>query len=145
MDNDTKLKMIEALGQGGMSVGQLIIENTGSITYNDHRSPAREADAAKGVSKEAMGRAIRAVQGLFWGQSSYAVVFCVCRDYYGYPDNMSLFEREFDCAPGTISGTFRNNDYMKLPVSRWRDNGAKERVLVLAEAYQKAVSDACQE
>ena len=37
MDDETKVKMMEALAKGGMSVGQLIVENTGSITYNDHR------------------------------------------------------------------------------------------------------------
>ena len=37
MTDETKIKMMEALAKSGMNVGQLIIENTGTITYNDHR------------------------------------------------------------------------------------------------------------
>lgn len=34
--------MMETLAKSGLSVGQLIIENTGTITYNDHRTCAEE-------------------------------------------------------------------------------------------------------
>ena len=34
--------MMEALAKSGMSVGQFIMENTGTITYNDHRSIEKE-------------------------------------------------------------------------------------------------------
>ena len=74
-----------------------------------------------------------------WAASSYAVLFCVCRDKYGIPDNMSQFERDFQCPEGLLSNTFRNNPYMRLPIDKWKENGAKERVLRLAEAYENAV------
>ena len=97
-----------------------------------------------------MSRAISEVQPFFWGISSYAVLFCVCRDCFDYPDNMSQFERElaslsyqespkFLCSEGTISNTLKANPYMKLPVDKWEANGAKERALILRDAFVKAV------
>ena len=80
------------------------------------------------------------VREYFWGDSSMATVFCVCRDCFGYPDNMSMFERDFRLTEGLLSGTFRNNPYMRLHVDKWKENGAKERVLKLVEAYRKAVA-----
>ena len=44
MTDEAKIKMMEALAKSGMSVGQLIIENTGTITYNDHRGTEKEDD-----------------------------------------------------------------------------------------------------
>ena len=79
------------------------------------------------------------VREYFWGDSSLAVIFCVCRDCYGYANNMSQFERDFQCQEGLLSNTFRNNPYMRLPIDKWKENGAKERVLRLMEAYENAV------
>ena len=84
--------------------------------------------------------AVADVREYFWGDSSMATVFCVCRDCFGYPDNMSMFERDFRLTEGLLSGTFRNNPYMRLHVDKWKENGAKERVLKLVEAYRKAVA-----
>ena len=55
---------------------------------------------------------------------------------------MSQFEREFRCTEGLLSNTFRNNPYMQLHIDKWRQNGAKERVLRLVEEYRKAVEEA---
>ena len=79
------------------------------------------------------------VRKLFWSDSSMTVIFCVCRDYYDYANNMSQFERDFHCQEGLLSNTFRNNPYMRLPVDKWEQNGAKTRVLRLVEAYHKVV------
>ncbi|MBQ8463342.1 MAG: hypothetical protein IJ544_04410 [Prevotella sp.] len=79
------------------------------------------------------------VREYFWADSAMAVIFCACRDCYGYPDNMSRFEREFGCTEGLLSGTLRNNPYMRLPVGRWQQAGAKPRALRLLEAYRRAV------
>ena len=40
---------------------------------------------------------------------------------------------------GLVSNTFRNNPYMRLHVDKWKENGAKERVLRLVEAYENAI------
>jgi hypothetical protein len=52
---------------------------------------------------------------------------------------MSQFERDFQCQEGLLSNTFRNNSYMRLHVDKWKENGAKERVLRLVDAYENAV------
>ena len=54
---------------------------------------------------------------------------------------MSSFEREFNCSEGLISNTFRNNPYMRLSIDKWKENGAKPRVLQLAGAYINAVNE----
>lgn len=82
---------------------------------------------------------VDSVREFFWGDSSLAVIFCTCRDCYGYADNMSQFERDFHCQEGLLSNTFRNNPYMRLHVDKWAENGAKQRVLQLMDAYKNAV------
>ena len=81
------------------------------------------------------------VREYFWRDSSMAVIFCVCRDCYDYANNMSQFERDFHCQEGLLSNTLRNNPYMRLPVSKWEQNGVKDRVLRLVEAYKNAVEE----
>ena len=80
------------------------------------------------------------VREFFWGDSSMAVIFGVCRDCFKYADNMSKFERDFGCSEGLISNTMRNNPYMRLAVDKWEQQGAKQRVLRLVDEYKKAVS-----
>ena len=81
------------------------------------------------------------VREYFWRDSSMAVIFCVCRDCYDYANNMSQFERDFHCQEGLLSNTLRNNPYMRLHVSKWEQNGVKDRVLRLVEAYRNAVEE----
>jgi len=118
--------------------------------YNGETGGAKAEFATP--SREDLAAAILACQKYFWANSSYAVLFCVCRDYFGYPDNMSQFEREiqeldfpqkpdYQCADNVIAGTFYNNDYMKLPVDHWKQSGAKERVLLLAEELKTELSN----
>lgn len=74
-------------------------------------------------------RAVESAQSYFWAQSSWAVVFCVCRDHFGIPDNMSEFEKfvqgltftkdVYKCPTGTIQKSIANNDYMRYPIHRW--------------------------
>ena len=79
------------------------------------------------------------VRPYFWSDSSMAVIFCVCRDCYDYANNMSQFEREFECREGLLSNTFRNNRYMRLHINKWKENGAKSRVLTLVDVYRATV------
>ena len=97
------------------------------------------------VELSCLQECVEKVRAFFWGESSMAVIFCVCRDLYGYANNMSRFEREFHCTEGLLSNTFRNNPYMQLPVEKWQGQGAKERVLRLVEAYRKAVEEGAAE
>ena len=93
------------------------------------------------IDKKVLRKAVSKVKQYMWATSAYAVLFCVCRDRYGYPDNMSQFEREFDddrnlkCPAGTIVSAFRYNTYMKLNVDKWKENGVKERALILKDRF----------
>lgn len=102
--------------------------------YAEKRDDAVELSVLQGC--------VEKVRAFFWGESSMAVIFCVCRDSYGYANNMSRFEREFNCKDGLISNTFRNNAYMQLPIERWQQHGAKDRVLRLVDAFRDAVREA---
>ena len=125
--------------KGGPSIGQLIIENNGTINYNDHRGEPGEQK--RKVDTEVLAKGVDGVREYLWKDSAMAVIFCVCRDCYGYTDNMSQFERDFHCAEGLLSNTFRNNPYMRLNISKWEENGAKERVLRLVDAYKKTIDE----
>ena len=125
--------------KGGPSIGQLIIENNGTINYNDHRGEPGEQK--RKVDTEVLAKGVDGVREYLWKDSAMAVIFCVCRDCYGYTDNMSQFDRDFHCAEGLLSNTFRNNPYMRLNISKWEENGAKERVLRLVDAYKKAIDE----
>ena len=57
MTDETKIKMMEALAKSGMSVGQFVMENTGTITYNDNRGAEKQEKKDSGSqsgSKEAI-------------------------------------------------------------------------------------------
>ena len=98
-------------------------------------------DGGKTADVSMLTACVDSVREYFWRDSALAVIFCMCRDYYGYADNMSQFERDFHCQEGLLSNTFRNNPYMRLHVDKWAQNGAKQRVLRLVEAYQNVVEE----
>lgn len=139
MTAEERIRLMEVLMKGGPSIGQLIIENNGTINYNDHRGEPGEQK--RKVDTEVLAKGVDGVREYLWKDSAMAVIFCVCRDCYGYTDNMSQFERDFHCAEGLLSNTFRNNPYMRLNISKWEENGAKERVLRLVDAYKKAIDE----
>ena len=114
-----------------------------TIVNDRQRQEGKEKNSA--LTTELLLACVAQVREYFWSESSMAVIFCICRDNYGYANNMSQFEREFDCQEGLLSNTFRNNPYMRLPVDKWKRNGVKERVLKLVEAYKKAVEERLKE
>jgi len=149
MSDDANMKFLEMLFKNGVQISNFIMDNHGTMNVHAHEDSSKKEnkqDIAPGV----LSKAISEVQPFFWGISSYAVLFCVCRDCFNYPDNMSQFERElanlsylvnpkYLCSEGTISNTLKANPYMKLPVDKWEANGAKERVLILRDEFVKAV------
>ena len=75
MTDETKIKMMEALAKSGMSVGQFIMENTGTITYNDHRGADKEekksgeqASGSKEAIMEYVGRLLTQVRTLVYNK-----------------------------------------------------------------------------
>ncbi len=96
-----------------------------------------------------LARAIENCQEYFWGNSAYAVVYCVCRDDYKQKDlTQSGFERmvemlpyskkrDYTCTTGTIANAFCHNSLFKTHVSRWELQGASERILKLLNQLRK--------
>ena len=96
---------------------------------------------------ELLHQLINNVQAYLWGQSAYAVFFCLGRDKYGYPNNMSQYERDmadpqnslrlnYVCPEGTLAMAFANNPFLKLHVDKWKEYGVKSRVLKLVEEFR---------
>ena len=145
------MKIMELLSKGGLQAGQIIIENTGSVTYNDNRGRSDEEKSSdKMPSSEQLASALAAVQPYMWGASAYAVLFCEFRDHRGYPNNMAQFERMVDalasenrlswrCKAGTLSDAFNDNTYLKFNVDRWKEINVKERPLLLLKKFQEAL------
>ena len=48
-----KLEMMDRLGKSGLSIGQFILENSGTITYNDYRGAKAEFDELRNVRDNA--------------------------------------------------------------------------------------------
>ena len=152
MSTEEKIRIVEAVVKSGkVSISQFILEYNGSTIIKQSEEEKEKNTEAPKLSPEQKANAILAVQKYFWGNSSYAVVFGVLRDCYGYPDNRSQYEREVEmlpydrernyvCTLGIVSSTFNDNPYMKLHVERWEQNGAKERVLLLVEKFKDAVN-----
>ena len=125
-------------------IGQLILRVNGDNHYHEEWKDGKteklkeEVDASQ-PDLQTMVKSVNSVRDYFWSDSSLAVIFCVCRDYYGYANSMSQFERDFQCSEGLLSNAFRNNPYMRLNVSKWEQNGVKARVMRLVYAYKEAV------
>lgn len=121
---------------------QIVIAQNGSkVVYQE---VVAEKNEKPQVTDRQVVAAIEKIQSYFWAQSAWAVVFCVCRDILGMTDNMAEFERyvkklpftrtlAYECPEGTIQKALLNNQYMRLSVDKWKNNGAKERAMVLAE------------
>ena len=122
-----------------------IHDNEHVTIVNDRQRKENKEEDESALTTELLLACVAQVREYFWSESSMAVIFCICRDCYGYANNMSQFEREFDCQEGLLSNTFRNNPYMRLPVGKWKQNGVKERVLKLVDAYKNAVEGRLEE
>lgn len=99
--------------------------------------------AERTLGDERLAKAIEQSQAFFWGNSAYAVVFCLLRDEYGIADNMSLFEtkvealpysgeRSYTCPKGTIINAFSNNPIYRQHIGKWKDK-ANIRIMKLLE------------
>lgn len=108
-------------------------------TVTQQAATAAPLQNEKQLDVQTLAACVDSVREYFWRDSALTVIFCTCRDCYGYADNMSQFERDFHCQEGLLSSTFRNNPYMRLHIDKWAQNGAKQRVLRLVEAYKNAV------
>ena len=148
MNDELKMRLFQAIASGGLRVTNLILENTGSLYFNDYGTA--EVQRRQVLSREAIGRAVKAVQDQFWGNSSYAIIFCGLRDCFYYTVIASIFEStinelknvyslDYACPQNTIYSTFHNNTYLQLPVDKWEANHVKPRSVLLVKAFRTAL------
>ena len=103
-----------------------------------------EKEPAK-LTEDLLGKAVGGVKEYIWGHAAYAVLFCVCRDEYGWQDNASYFERqlqllEINIPAGTLNAAISRNPYMRQPLGKWKALGVMERVMVLVERFRECVT-----
>lgn len=149
MTQEEKMKIVDALTKSGkVEIGQFVVENNGTMNYNHAKSSADEQPKTMPVG-DALAKAIGKVKALLWGNSSYAVLYCVCRDKYGV-SNRSEWERTIallpnktmhSCTPGVVTSTINDNKYMELPIGKWKENNAPERVMKLVEGFENSLEE----
>jgi len=99
------------------------------------------------LTDEALARAVENCQEYFWGNSAYAVLFCVCRDNYEENSNKSLFEqrteqlpykkdRIYKCPTGTIANAFRDNPIYNEHIDTWEKFKPMTRIIKLRDALK---------
>lgn len=155
MADGAKLQILSDLLGGGAHIGQLFVDNHGTVNINNApaATPAPIAAATPApTAADFAGRLAQAVSlsaGYFWGNASWAVVYRVS----GYKGSMSDFERlvaglscspapRYPCPLGTVQKTLSNHSYMHSPVDKWLQLGAAPRVLRLVGALQQVFTPA---
>lgn len=103
---------------------------------------------APGLTDARLVKAVEECLPYFWAQSSWAVVYCVCRDEFDVPDNMSEFEKRihaleftktvYNCPSGTIQKALSNNEYMKKPIAKWDDGRARKLAMELKSFLEQS-------
>ena len=146
MTEEEKIQLLSKLVNGGNTkIGQIILDNHGTMNINNGETkPMGDNLASTDIDSSMVSQALAKCGDYIWGNSAYAVPFCVCRDVYGWEDNASLFERKLELEgvefpAGTINATINRNPYMKLPIFKWKDNGAKERVLKFKDEFERII------
>lgn len=136
---------------------QVVVVNGGAPHVHFHEAPHEKADAkpspSEVIASEGFPLALRQAQPYFWAQSSWAVVYCVLRDRFGFAGSMRDFEHciqslpqplGYTCPDDIVSKTIRTNPYMKLSIDKWTSATAcKERVTRLADALTTGLREIC--
>lgn len=154
MNEKQKTEVTNGMFAGATFVDSVVVgvAEAGSEVFYNKGEVAKEKEPKITLTKDMLYQIVPQIQQYFRGSSSYAVLFCVGRDEFNYPDNMSQFEREMGdcpepeqldylCPAGTLASAFYHNSYLKLPVKTWKDNGVKDKVLLLADHFRKAVKE----
>ena len=99
---------------------------------------------------EMLVQAIENCQQYFWGNSAYAVVFCVCRDDLNMKISQSAFEkkveelpykkkRDYKCSKGTIANAFSDNPIYKDNVNKWDGFNPASRIIKLRNELRNEI------
>ena len=123
---------------------------TNYINTPEDKSDKLQRETTSSVTAEQVVEALGRCRGIFSSMASYAVAFCVCRDLFHMGNNMSAFERELrengiEITDGTINSAISRSNYMKLPIDKWRENGASERTLKLLDMFREKMNDVLEE
>lgn len=134
----------------GATINNLVINGnmTKSGSEDYHNTGSKETTSS--VTAEQVVEAVKRCKGIFSTMASYAVAFCVCRDLFHMGNNVSAFERGLrengiEITDGTINSAISRSDYMKLPIDKWRENGASERTLKLLDMFREKMNDVLEE
>ena len=120
------------------------IHDNEHVTIVNDRQRREDKGESPTLTTELLGEAMSKVMAYVWGNAAYVVVFCACRDVYGWQDNASFFERQLaavgnEIPAGTVNAALSRNPYMRLPVDKWKGCGVMERVLVLKDKFCEQV------
>ena len=105
----------------------------------------------KKLSLKKLACAIENCQKYFWGNSSYGVVFCVCRDDYEVEPNKSAFENmvgnlpnakklSYICTENTIATAFSNNPIFNENINNWDSKNPMARIIKLRDELRKQLN-----
>lgn len=118
------------------------------IGVEDGVMSSRLKDGGREMDPVQLARAIENCQQYFWGNSAYAVVFCVCRDAYKMQPNKTAFEkmveqlpfqgkRDYKCPLGTIANAFSDNLIFNENVNDWEQFGPLPRIVKLRDELRR--------
>lgn len=128
------------------------MDGDGTFHFGTVENMKKETTKQKELNMEELARAIENCQVYFWGNSAYAVLFCICRDDYKRENlSMSKFEnmiemlpykqkRSHTCPAGTIANAFSDNPIYSKAIDSWNTTNAKERILKLRNMLRKELN-----
>jgi hypothetical protein len=105
----------------------------------------------KKLSLQKLACAIENCQKYFWGNSSYGVVFCLCRDDYEVEPNKSAFEHmaenlpytkklSYLCKENTLATAFSNNPIFNENINNWDSKNPMKRIIKLRDELRKPMN-----
>ena len=148
MTDEMKIELAKEFAKGVTKINQFILEYSGTTIIKDSKEDESEKRDYKKFSKEDLADIVLDMQIHFWGNSSYAVVFCICRDDYKECLTRSDFEemieqlpyrrkRSYSCPVGTIANAFSNNPIFNEPISEWDKFNPLARIMKLRDELRK--------
>ena len=129
-------------------VVNLSIDKTGKVTVDG--KPADNIASESVRSDEHLAQAIERCQEYFWGNSAYAVLFCIWRDDLKMRLTQTDFERkvealpyqkarDYQCPAGTIANAFCHNQIYNERVDDWDVFNPLPRIIKLRNVLRNAL------
>lgn len=129
-------------------VVNLSIDKTGKVTVDGKPADTIASELVR--SDEHLAQAIERCQEYFWGNSAYAVVFCIWRDDLKMRLTQTDFERkvealpyqkarDYQCPAGTIANAFCHNQIYNERVDDWDVFNPLPRIIKLRNVLRNAL------